>query len=74
MISTLSSQALLTTLQRDGRRVHLESNGTIFTELPDDVWRCVSPKERVDRRMARRAKRPITGRTGAGAADRPGAR
>ena len=40
---------------RDGRRVHVESNGTIFTELPDDVWLCVSPKERVDPRMAARA-------------------
>jgi organic radical activating enzyme len=42
-------------LRRDGRRVHIESNGTIFTELPDDVWLTVSPKERVDPRMAQRA-------------------
>ena len=35
--------------------MHIESNGTIFTELPDDVWLCVSPKERVDPRMAQRA-------------------
>ena len=46
---------LIGALRRDGRRVHIESNGTIFTELPDDVWLCVSPKERVDKRMARRA-------------------
>ena len=47
--------ALIDALRRDGRRVHIESNGTIFTELPQDVWLCVSPKERVDPRMARRA-------------------
>lgn len=47
--------ALIHALRNDGRRVHIESNGTIFTELPDDVWLCVSPKERVDRRMAARA-------------------
>jgi 7-carboxy-7-deazaguanine synthase len=47
--------ALIAALQRDGRRVHIESNGTIFTELPKDVWLCVSPKERVDPRMAERA-------------------
>ena len=35
--------------------MHVESNGTIFTDLPDDVWLCVSPKERVDPRMAVRA-------------------
>ncbi|HEV3196180.1 MAG TPA: 7-carboxy-7-deazaguanine synthase QueE [Candidatus Cybelea sp.] len=47
--------ALIEALRRDGRRVHIESNGTIFAELPDDVWLCVSPKERVDQRMAARA-------------------
>jgi len=46
---------LIDALRRDGRRVHIESNGTVFTELPDDVWLCVSPKERVDPRMAQRA-------------------
>ena len=46
---------LIEALRADGRRVHIESNGTIFTELPDDVWLCVSPKERVDARMAKRA-------------------
>jgi 7-carboxy-7-deazaguanine synthase len=46
---------LIEALRRDGRRVHIESNGTIYTELPNDVWLCVSPKERVDPRMAQRA-------------------
>jgi organic radical activating enzyme len=46
---------LIDALRRDGRRVHIESNGTIYTDLPDDVWLCVSPKERVDPRMAQRA-------------------
>ncbi|MGA8532637.1 MAG: 7-carboxy-7-deazaguanine synthase QueE [Candidatus Tumulicola sp.] len=47
--------ALIDALRRDGRRVHVESNGTIYLPLPDDVWLCVSPKERVDSRMAARA-------------------
>jgi organic radical activating enzyme len=47
--------ALIDALRSDGRRVHVESNGTIFAQLPDDVWLCVSPKERVDPRMAARA-------------------
>ncbi len=47
--------ALIDALRRDGRRVHVESNGTIYVPLPDDVWLCVSPKERVDPRMAARA-------------------
>ncbi len=46
---------LIESLHRDGRRVHVESNGTIFLDLPADVWLCVSPKERVDPRMAARA-------------------
>ncbi len=46
---------LIEALRCDGRRVHIESNGTIATELPDDVWLTVSPKERVDERMAKRA-------------------
>lgn len=46
---------LIAALQRDGRRVHIESNGTIYTELPADVWLCVSPKERADSRMIARA-------------------
>jgi organic radical activating enzyme len=47
--------ALIAALRRDGRRVHIESNGTLYTDLPEDVWLCVSPKERVDARMADRA-------------------
>jgi 7-carboxy-7-deazaguanine synthase len=47
--------ALIDALRRDGRRVHIESNGTIYADLPADVWLCVSPKERVDPRMAKRA-------------------
>lgn len=46
---------LIEALRRDGRRVHIESNGTIATDLPSDVWLCVSPKERVDARLAKRA-------------------
>jgi 7-carboxy-7-deazaguanine synthase len=46
---------LIEALRDDGRRVHVESNGTIYTELPAGVWLCVSPKERVDSRMAARA-------------------
>jgi 7-carboxy-7-deazaguanine synthase len=54
-LAQAETPALIEALRRDGRRVHIESNGTIFTELPDDVWLCVSPKERVDGRMAKRA-------------------
>jgi 7-carboxy-7-deazaguanine synthase len=54
-LAQANAPALIEALRRDGRRVHVESNGTIYTELPDDVWLCVSPKERVDRRMAERA-------------------
>jgi 7-carboxy-7-deazaguanine synthase len=54
-LAQTETPALIEALRRDGRRVHVESNGTIFTELPDDVWLCVSPKERVDPRMAKRA-------------------
>ncbi len=46
---------LIEALRADGRRVHVESNGTLATELPADAWLCVSPKERVDPRMAARA-------------------
>jgi organic radical activating enzyme len=47
--------ALISALRADGRRVHIESNGTMATELPADVWLTVSPKERLDPVMARRA-------------------
>ncbi|HEY2473987.1 MAG TPA: 7-carboxy-7-deazaguanine synthase QueE [Candidatus Cybelea sp.] len=54
-LAQAETPALIDALRRDGRRVHVESNGTIFTELPEEVWLCVSPKERVDLRMAARA-------------------
>jgi len=54
-LAQAAAPALIQALRHDGRRVHVESNGTVFTELPDDVWLCVSPKERVDARMAHRA-------------------
>lgn len=46
---------LIEALRRDGRRVHIESNGTIAVRLPDDVWLTVSPKERLRADMAARA-------------------
>ncbi|MDB5073213.1 MAG: putative 6-pyruvoyltetrahydropterin 2-reductase [Candidatus Eremiobacteraeota bacterium] len=49
------TRALIDALRADGRRVHIESNGTIPTDLPDDVWLTVSPKERLAPEMARRA-------------------
>jgi organic radical activating enzyme len=54
-LAQAETPALIEALRKDGRRVHIESNGTIFTALADDVWLCVSPKERVDARMAARA-------------------
>lgn len=54
-LAQADTPALIEALRHDGRRVHIESNGTIFTDLPEDVWLCVSPKERVDPRMAGRA-------------------
>jgi 7-carboxy-7-deazaguanine synthase len=54
-LAQAATPALIEALRRDRRRVHIESNGTIFTDLPEDVWLCVSPKERVDPRMAARA-------------------
>jgi len=50
-----AASELIEALRNDARKVHIESNGSIFTELPADVWLCVSPKERVDPRMAARA-------------------
>ncbi|MBV8152609.1 MAG: 7-carboxy-7-deazaguanine synthase QueE [Candidatus Eremiobacteraeota bacterium] len=47
--------ALIAALRAAGRRVHVESNGTIPVDLPPDVWLCVSPKERLDASMAARA-------------------
>jgi organic radical activating enzyme len=47
--------ALIAALRADGRRVHIESNGTVPTDLPDDVWLTISPKERLTPEMAARA-------------------
>ena len=47
--------ALIAALLADGRRVHIESNGSIATELPAGVWLTVSPKERLHPAMAARA-------------------
>jgi organic radical activating enzyme len=47
--------ALIDALRADGRRVHVESNGTIDVGLPADVWLTVSPKERLHPAMAARA-------------------
>jgi organic radical activating enzyme len=46
---------LIDALRADGRRVHIESNGSIEVALAEDVWLTVSPKERLDARMAARA-------------------
>ena len=46
---------LVAALRADGRRIHIESNGTIAVTLPSDVWLTVSPKERLDPAMAARA-------------------
>jgi 7-carboxy-7-deazaguanine synthase len=49
------TRALIDALRADGRRVHIESNGTMPADLPDDVWLTVSPKERLTDAMAQRA-------------------
>jgi 7-carboxy-7-deazaguanine synthase len=49
------TRALIDALRADGRRVHIESNGTLPADLPDDVWLTVSPKERLAEAMAHRA-------------------
>jgi organic radical activating enzyme len=54
-LAQAETPALIEALRRDGRRVHIESNGTIPTELPPDVWLTVSPKERLHPAMAARA-------------------
>jgi organic radical activating enzyme len=46
---------LIEALRSEGRRVHIESNGTIPVELPGDAWLTVSPKERLHPAMAARA-------------------
>ena len=50
-----ATTALIDALRADGRRVHIESNGTIDVALPPDVWLTVSPKERLHPAMAARA-------------------
>src|SRR5580704_9457946 len=50
-----ATSALIDALRADGRRVHIESNGTIDVALPPDVWLTVSPKERLHPAMAVRA-------------------
>jgi len=49
------TSALIDALRADGRRVHIESNGTIPVDLPTGVWLTVSPKERLAPAMAQRA-------------------
>lgn len=49
------SSALIEALRSEGRRVHIESNGTIPVELAADIWLTVSPKERLHPAMAARA-------------------
>jgi organic radical activating enzyme len=54
-LAQAETPALIAALRADGRRVHIESNGTIDVELPLDVWLTVSPKERLHPAMAARA-------------------
>jgi organic radical activating enzyme len=54
-LAQTESSALIEALRADGRRVHIESNGTVPVELARDVWLTVSPKERLHPAMALRA-------------------
>jgi len=54
-LAQAETSELIEALRADGRRVHIESNGSIPVALPDDVWLTVSPKERLDPAMAARA-------------------
>jgi 7-carboxy-7-deazaguanine synthase len=54
-LAQMHTPALIDALRADGRRVHIESNGTIEVSLPEDVWLTVSPKERLAPAMAVRA-------------------
>jgi organic radical activating enzyme len=54
-LAQTASGALIDALRADGRRVHIESNGTLDVALPPDVWLTVSPKERLHPAMAARA-------------------
>ena len=55
LLAQAETPALSAALRADGRRVHIESNGTLPLPLPDDVWLTVSPKERLSPELARRA-------------------
>jgi 7-carboxy-7-deazaguanine synthase len=54
-LAQAETPALIAALRADGRRVHIETNGTIDVVLPSDVWLTVSPKERLHPAMAARA-------------------
>ncbi len=54
-LAQTATSDLIAALIADGRRVHIESNGTIAVELPAAVWLTVSPKERLHPAMAARA-------------------
>ena len=54
-LAQTATPALIDALRADGRRVHIESNGTIPIALPSDVWLTISPKERLAPRAAARA-------------------
>ena len=54
-LAQAETPALIAALRADGRRVHIESNGTLPLPLPDDVWLTVSPKERLSPELAQRA-------------------
>lgn len=54
-LAQAESSDLIAALIADGRRVHIESNGTIPADLPEAVWLTVSPKERLHPAMAARA-------------------
>jgi 7-carboxy-7-deazaguanine synthase len=54
-LAQAAAPELIAALRADGRRVHIETNGTIDVELPPDVWLTVSPKERLHPAMAARA-------------------
>ncbi len=54
-LAQTATSDLIEALRADGRRVHIESNGSVAVDLPDDVWLTVSPKERLHPTMAARA-------------------
>ncbi len=54
-LAQTTATILIDALRADGRRVHIESNGTLAVTLPADVWLTVSPKERLAPAMAARA-------------------